>query len=79
MVLGLIFNIVVIGMIADVLSRLVVSGRRDVSLVVTIVLDNFGSLVGGLLGYFILRSTPRTVSSRSSGSSVPSPGRSLCC
>jgi uncharacterized membrane protein YeaQ/YmgE (transglycosylase-associated protein family) len=51
--LGLIVSIIVIGLIAGALARLVVPGRQDLSILMTIVLGIVGSFVGGLLGYLI--------------------------
>ena len=51
--LGLIVSIVVIGLIAGALARLVVPGRQDISIAMTIVLGIIGSFVGGFLGYLI--------------------------
>ena len=51
--LGLIISIVIIGLIAGALARLVVPGRQDISILMTIVLGVVGSFVGGFLGYLI--------------------------
>ncbi len=51
--LGLIVSIIVIGLIAGALARLVVPGRQDMSILTTIVLGIVGSFVGGFLGYLI--------------------------
>jgi len=51
--LGLIVSIIVIGLIAGALARLVVPGQQDISIVMTIVLGVVGSFVGGFLGYLI--------------------------
>jgi len=51
--LGLIVTIVIVGLIAGALARLLVPGRQDMSIPMTIVLGIVGSLVGGLLGYLI--------------------------
>ncbi|HEY4993605.1 MAG TPA: GlsB/YeaQ/YmgE family stress response membrane protein [Nakamurella sp.] len=51
--LGLIISIVVIGLIAGALARLVVPGKQDISILMTIVLGVVGSFVGGFLGYVI--------------------------
>jgi uncharacterized membrane protein YeaQ/YmgE (transglycosylase-associated protein family) len=53
--LGLIVSIIVIGLIAGALARLVVPGRQDISIVMTIVLGIVGSFVGGFLGYLLFR------------------------
>lgn len=51
--LGLIVSIIVIGLIAGALARLVVPGRQDISILMTIVLGIVGSFVGGFLGYLL--------------------------
>ncbi len=51
--LGLIISIIVVGLIAGALARLVVPGKQDMSILMTIVLGIVGSFVGGLLGYLI--------------------------
>ena len=53
--LGLIISIIVIGLIAGALARLVVPGRQDISILMTIVLGIVGSFVGGFLGYLLFR------------------------
>ncbi len=51
--LGLIIGIIVIGLIAGALARLLVPGRQNISILMTIVLGIIGSFVGGFLGYLI--------------------------
>ncbi len=51
--LGLIVSIIVIGLIAGALARLVVPGRQDMSIPMTILLGIVGSFVGGFLGYLL--------------------------
>lgn len=51
--LGLIISIIVIGLIAGALARLVVPGRQNISILMTIVLGVVGSFVGGFLGYLL--------------------------
>ncbi|HET9646716.1 MAG TPA: GlsB/YeaQ/YmgE family stress response membrane protein [Microlunatus sp.] len=51
--LGLIISIIVIGLIAGAVARLVVPGRQNLSIVMTIVLGIVGSFVGGFLGYLL--------------------------
>lgn len=51
--LGLIVSIIVVGLIAGAIARLVVPGRQDLSIGMTIVLGIVGSFVGGFLGYLI--------------------------
>ncbi|MEO7058130.1 MAG: GlsB/YeaQ/YmgE family stress response membrane protein [Lapillicoccus sp.] len=51
--LGLIISIIVVGLIAGALARLLVPGRQDMSIAMTIVIGIVGSLVGGFLGYLL--------------------------
>jgi uncharacterized membrane protein YeaQ/YmgE (transglycosylase-associated protein family) len=51
--LGLIISIIVVGLIAGALARLVVPGKQDMSIAMTIILGIVGSFVGGFLGYLI--------------------------
>lgn len=51
--LGLIVTIVIVGLIAGALARLVVPGKQHMSVLTTIVLGIVGSFVGGFLGYLI--------------------------
>jgi uncharacterized membrane protein YeaQ/YmgE (transglycosylase-associated protein family) len=51
--LGLILTILVVGLIAGALARLIVPGKQHMSILATIVLGVVGSLVGGFLGYVL--------------------------
>ncbi|MBJ7336936.1 GlsB/YeaQ/YmgE family stress response membrane protein [Mycolicibacterium sp.] len=51
--LGLIVSIVIVGLIAGAVARLLIPGRQNISIVMTIVLGIVGSFVGGFLGYLI--------------------------
>ncbi len=51
--LGLIISLIVIGLIAGALARLLVPGKQDMSIPATIVLGIVGSFVGGFLGYLL--------------------------
>ena len=51
--LGLIVSIIVVGLIAGALARLIVPGRQDLSIPMTIALGIVGSFIGGFLGYVI--------------------------
>ncbi|MGI8589411.1 MAG: GlsB/YeaQ/YmgE family stress response membrane protein [Nakamurella sp.] len=51
--LGLIISLLVIGLIAGALARLIVPGKQNISIPMTIVLGVIGSFVGGFLGYLI--------------------------
>ncbi|MDM7832514.1 GlsB/YeaQ/YmgE family stress response membrane protein [Cellulomonas edaphi] len=51
--LGLIITVIVIGLIAGALARLVVPGKQDMSIGMTILIGVIGSFVGGFLGYLL--------------------------
>jgi uncharacterized membrane protein YeaQ/YmgE (transglycosylase-associated protein family) len=51
--IGLVISIIVIGLIAGALARLLVPGKQNLSLPMTIVLGVVGSFVGGFLGYLL--------------------------
>ncbi|WP_197382773.1 GlsB/YeaQ/YmgE family stress response membrane protein [Mycolicibacterium mengxianglii] len=51
--IGLIVSIIVVGLIAGALARLLVPGKQNLSILMTIVLGIVGSFVGGFLGYLI--------------------------
>ena len=51
--LGLILSIIIIGLIAGALARLLVPGKQHMSILMTIVIGIVGSFVGGFLGYLI--------------------------
>jgi uncharacterized membrane protein YeaQ/YmgE (transglycosylase-associated protein family) len=50
---GLIISIIVVGLIAGALARLIVPGRQNLSIGMTIVLGIVGSFIGGFLGYLL--------------------------
>ena len=50
---GLIISLLIIGLIAGALARLVVPGKQNLSIAMTIMLGIVGSFVGGFLGYLI--------------------------
>ena len=52
-ILGLIISLLVIGLIAGALARLLVPGKQELSIAMTIVLGVVGSFIGGFLGYLI--------------------------
>jgi uncharacterized membrane protein YeaQ/YmgE (transglycosylase-associated protein family) len=54
--LGLIVSLLVIGLIAGAVARLVIPGKQDLSILATIGVGVVGSFVGGFLGYLIFRS-----------------------
>lgn len=51
--LGLIVVMIIIGLVAGALARLLVPGRDPIGVVGTIVLGIVGSFVGGFLGYVL--------------------------
>lgn len=51
--LGLIVSLLVIGLIAGALARLVVPGRQEMSVPATVLLGVIGSFVGGFIGYLL--------------------------
>jgi uncharacterized membrane protein YeaQ/YmgE (transglycosylase-associated protein family) len=51
--LGLIITMIIVGLIAGALARLIVPGRQNISIPMTILLGIIGSFVGGFLGYLI--------------------------
>jgi uncharacterized membrane protein YeaQ/YmgE (transglycosylase-associated protein family) len=50
-VIGLIIGIIIVGLIAGALARLIVPGKQDLSIPATILIGIAGSFVGGFLGY----------------------------
>jgi uncharacterized membrane protein YeaQ/YmgE (transglycosylase-associated protein family) len=51
--LGLIVSLIIIGLIAGAAARLLIPGKQDISILMTIVVGIIGSFVGGFLGYLI--------------------------
>ncbi|MDQ1750766.1 MAG: hypothetical protein QOE71_1822 [Pseudonocardiales bacterium] len=51
--LGLIISLIVIGLIAGAVARLLIPGRQNLSIPATILIGMVGSFVGGFLGYLI--------------------------
>jgi uncharacterized membrane protein YeaQ/YmgE (transglycosylase-associated protein family) len=51
--IGLIISLILIGFVAGALARLLVPGRQDISIPMTILIGIIGSFVGGFLGYLI--------------------------
>ncbi|WP_188941516.1 GlsB/YeaQ/YmgE family stress response membrane protein [Nakamurella endophytica] len=51
--LGLIISLLIIGLIAGAIARLLVPGKQNLSITATIVIGVIGSFVGGFLGYLI--------------------------
>jgi uncharacterized membrane protein YeaQ/YmgE (transglycosylase-associated protein family) len=57
-VIGLIISLIIIGLIAGALARLIIPGKQNMSILMTIVLGIIGSFVGGFLGFLILQHDP---------------------
>ena len=51
--LGLIITLIIVGLIAGAVARLLIPGRQEMSIPMTILLGIVGSFVGGFLGYLI--------------------------
>lgn len=51
--LGLIITVIVVGLIAGALARLLVPGKQSMSILTTMLLGIVGSFVGGFLGYLL--------------------------
>ncbi len=51
--IGLIITIIIIGLIAGALARLIVPGKQSMSIGMTILLGIIGSFVGGFLGFLL--------------------------
>ena len=51
--LGLIITVVVVGLLAGALARLLIPGKQSMSILTTLVLGVVGSFVGGFLGYLV--------------------------
>jgi len=51
--LGLIITLIIVGLIAGALARLLVPGRQHLSIMGTILLGIVGSFIGGFLGYVL--------------------------
>ncbi|EYT65887.1 MULTISPECIES: GlsB/YeaQ/YmgE family stress response membrane protein [Curtobacterium] len=54
-VIGTIIGLIVVGLIAGAIARLVVPGKQHISIPMTILLGIIGSFVGGFLGFLIFR------------------------
>ena len=58
-ILGTVITIVIIGLIAGAVARLVVPGRQPIGIGMTIVLGIIGSFIGGFLGFVIFHADPQ--------------------
>ncbi|THG30075.1 GlsB/YeaQ/YmgE family stress response membrane protein [Naasia lichenicola] len=52
-VIGTIITVIVVGLIAGALARLIIPGRQSMSIGMTILLGVIGSFVGGFLGFLL--------------------------
>ena len=50
---GLIISLLIVGIIAGAVARLVVPGKQNLSILATLVIGIVGSFVGGFLGYLV--------------------------
>ncbi|MDQ6937442.1 MAG: GlsB/YeaQ/YmgE family stress response membrane protein [Actinomycetota bacterium] len=50
---GLIVSLIIIGLIAGAVARLIIPGKQDLSIGATILIGIVGSFVGGFLGYLL--------------------------
>ncbi|WP_411699047.1 GlsB/YeaQ/YmgE family stress response membrane protein [Conyzicola sp.] len=53
--LGLIISLIIVGLIAGAVARLVIPGHQNISIPMTILLGIIGSFVGGFLGFLIFQ------------------------
>ena len=51
--LGLIITLIIVGLIAGAIARLLIPGRQNISILGTIVLGIVGSFIGGFIGYVL--------------------------
>ena len=56
--IGLIISILVVGIIAGALARLIVPGKQSMSIGMTLLLGIVGSFIGGFLGFLIFGADP---------------------
>jgi uncharacterized membrane protein YeaQ/YmgE (transglycosylase-associated protein family) len=52
-VLGTIVGLIIIGLIAGAIARLLITGRQPLTIPQTILLGIIGSFVGGFIGHFL--------------------------
>jgi uncharacterized membrane protein YeaQ/YmgE (transglycosylase-associated protein family) len=57
--IGLIVSLIVVGLIAGAVARLLVPGKQDISILMTLS-GVIGSFVGGFLGYLIFHQDPQS-------------------
>jgi uncharacterized membrane protein YeaQ/YmgE (transglycosylase-associated protein family) len=51
--LGMVISLLIIGLVAGAAARLLIPGKQDIGVVMTIVVGVVGSFVGGFLGYLV--------------------------
>jgi len=51
--LGTLIGLIIIGLVAGAIARLLVPGKQDLSIPATILIGIIGSFVGGFLGYLL--------------------------
>jgi len=51
--LGLIITLIIVGLIAGAIARLLIPGRQNISILGTIMLGIVGSFIGGFIGYVL--------------------------
>lgn len=56
--LGLIISVIIIGLIAGAIARLLIPGKQSMSIGMTILLGIVGSFVGGFLGFLLFHADP---------------------
>ena len=54
-IIGLIVSLLIVGLIAGALARLIIPGKQDMSIAMTVLLGVIGSFVGGFLGYLLFK------------------------
>ena len=59
--IGFLLTLIVIGLIAGAVARLVVPGRQNISIPMTILLGIIGSFVGGFLAMVVYTGAPSSL------------------
>ena len=77
--LGLIVTLVIVGLIAGALARLLVPGTDPIGFGGTVLLGIVGSFIGGFLGYVLFHKDKATASSSRRASSARSSAPSSRC
>lgn len=58
-IIGTIVTVLIVGLVAGAIARLVVPGRQSMSILATIVLGVVGSFVGGFLAFLLFHVDPQ--------------------